>query len=112
MEIVAQGVLSGQLLHVWGIALLHVIERHGRGTLTRVEEGWPSQRFTVAAGAYRRFNPGKQVAQATAGIVGRCGRNVAIGLLPHLIETMNRTGSVVVVGDARRQLIDTLAQMQ
>ena len=117
MEIVAQRVVIGQALHVRSIAFEHVKELHGSGTFARANEVGRRKKIAgrraIAAGADGYFNPRKQVVLAAARIFSGRRREVAIRLLPHLVEAVHRAIGIIVVGERRRRKLESaLGQLQ
>jgi len=98
VEVVADGVLIGELFEVRGVALRHVVEAHGGGAFAGggVAEG-AGLRLAVAAGADGGLNPREEVVQAAAGVVLGGVVGVAVGLLPHLEEAVDGAVGVGVV---------------
>src|SRR5205823_37736 len=82
-------------LEVWCIAPQHVVETHRRSTFTSAGQV-EAFRLGLAIGTSSdgHFDPGKEIRQATAGVSLRSLARIAIKLLPHLVETMHRAGSV------------------
>ena len=99
MKVVAHRIVVSEIRKVRCVALLHVVEAHrGRAFFSAgvVEAGGLGE--AVGAGADRDFNPGKKVAQASAGVPFCRIWHAAIKLLPHLVETVHRAVVVSVVG--------------
>ena len=103
LSLIAVGV--GKVFEVGNVAILHVIEAHGR---------WSLRPWSLAEGEYsvlkfegcaRPLVPvptvistqGNSVRVASGGIVSGGIRSVAIELLPHLIEAVHRAGRIGVV---------------
>src|SRR6266478_6732347 len=101
MVVVAHGVIVGELLEVGHVALQNVIEAHDCATLAG---GFCSRRIVGAevgrlglaihVRTYGNCSPGKKIGFAATRI-RLCGiSNIAVGLLPHLVEAVNRAGGV------------------
>src|SRR6266851_229629 len=103
MVVVANGVIVGELREVGHVALQDVVEAHGCGAFTcgfrgrrivGAEIGRLGQAVDVRTNG--ELGPDKEIGLAAGGI-RFCGiSDVAIGLLPHLIEAVNRAGCIGV----------------
>ena len=98
VEIVAHGVLVGELLEERGVPCLDVVEGHGVAAavvVNLVAVGWVGD---VGVGG---DDIGIEVAEAARGVVARGVFDAAIGLLPHLIEPVSGVARVGIVGKFR-----------
>src|SRR5579871_1663010 len=112
MHVVAHGVAVCQASKERNIAALHVEEAHGVGTFTGGELGERlGLRILSVAGADGGFYPWKKIMQAASGIVRSDVACVAIILLPHLVEAMDRVSGVVVIINGRRDLVRASRQI-
>jgi hypothetical protein len=98
VEVVVESVLVSEFFEVRSVTLRHVVEGHGSGTFAGAGVGEVARLGgAVAAGADGGFNPGEEVVQTAAGIVFGRIVNVAVGLLPHLEETVDRAIGIGIV---------------
>src|SRR5258708_27707852 len=89
MVVVVEGIFAGQLGQIGRVAVGDIIEAHGDvAFLERLRQA------AVAAGGDGLLDPGEEIGLTAARIVLGDFRDVAIELLPHLIETMNRAAAV------------------
>ncbi len=98
VEVVAHRIVVGKIFEISRVALLYVVEGHGGRAFFgahAVEAGGLGE--SVGAGADRDFEPGEQVAQASAGVLACSIRRAAIKLLPHLVEAVDRAIVVRIV---------------
>jgi hypothetical protein len=109
MVVIAERVIVRELLGVGCIALKHVVEGHGSGSLARrsavwhvVRAEWRWLRLSVHIGPNRDFGPSKKVRQAAAGICWGGVGGAAVFLLPHLVEAMYRAVRIGVVREGSR----------
>ena len=97
VKVVAHRVIVRKALQVRDVALLHVVEPEraralsGRRGVRRILGAEVlGLRGAVGAGADRHLHPGEQLPGAAGRILARRSGDVAIDLLPHLIEAMHR----------------------
>ena len=93
MVVVVEGVFAGELRQVRRIALGDVVKPERDIAFRERMRG----RIAIAAGGHRHLNKGEQVGLTATRIAvgGFC--DVAIELLPHLIEAMHRAAAVGLV---------------
>ena len=95
MVVVVERVFAGQLRQIGRVALGDVVEAH-RDIAFLQQRGrrrvW--RRIAVAAGGDRLLDPGEEIGLASARILPRDLRGVAVELLPHLVEAMHRAAAV------------------
>src|SRR5580698_1146990 len=104
MHVVAQSEVVGEILHIGSIATLNVIDAESGRALTGGEiVERLGLRLSIGTRSDGELGPCKEIAQASAGVACRSGRCRAVSLLPHLIETVNRASSVIVILYAGRE---------
>ncbi len=106
MIIVGERIFAGELGEVGRVALGDIVEAHRDIAFMQGVRG-----RAVAAGGDRLLDPREEVGLASARVGGGPVRGVAIHLLPHLIEAMDRAAAVGVVAGLRRQRIGAVRQI-
>src|SRR5260221_1034415 len=101
MEIVAHGVLVGEALQNWNIAILHVVKRHGIAAAVVIDVVGYWKAVGINFAGVGGNDEWIEVVEASGRILARGVADVASGLLPHFEEAVRGVSGIRIVGEVR-----------
>lgn len=99
MKIVAHGVFIGELLQDGNVSRLHVVKGHRVAAAVVVDLVGNGDAVGINFAGIGSDDEGIEIAQASGRVFARGIADIAIGLLPHLVEPVRGVAGVGIVGE-------------